>query len=299
MNLYQLQYFVKLAHLQHYTKAAKELSITQPSLSHAMNTLEQELGVKLFQKEGRNVVLTQYGKQYLKDIEDILNHLSQSTRQMQRIGQGHGCIRLSFLRSIGVHYIPQILRAFQKAYPDKDITFELNNDSGLSKDLIDGLKQQKYDIVFCSLPHEDETLIYEPIIKQELFVAVEKNHPLAKRKSVQLSDIIHENFIHFSKKSGLRHEIDQLFAYDHIYPQNIVYEISEDEVIASFVEHGFGIAILPHIKIVEQMDVTLIPIDHPFNYRNLYMVMNKDVYHAPILIHFYEFIKTQYKKTGD
>ena len=68
MNLYHLRYFVTLAHLEHYTKAAENLSITQPSLSHAISLLENELGVALFEKEGRNIVLTKYGKIFLKDV---------------------------------------------------------------------------------------------------------------------------------------------------------------------------------------------------------------------------------------
>ncbi len=70
MNLYHLRYFVTLAHLEHYTKAAENLSITQPSLSHAISLLENELGVALFEKEGRNIVLTKYGKIFLKDVEN-------------------------------------------------------------------------------------------------------------------------------------------------------------------------------------------------------------------------------------
>ena len=66
MNLYHLRYFVTLAHLEHYTKAADVLAITQPSLSHAISSLEEELGVKLFEKNGRNVSLTKYGKSFLK-----------------------------------------------------------------------------------------------------------------------------------------------------------------------------------------------------------------------------------------
>ena len=65
MNLYHLRYFSTLAHIEHYTKAADILAITQPSLSYAISTLEEELGVKLFEKNGRNVTLTKYGKVFL------------------------------------------------------------------------------------------------------------------------------------------------------------------------------------------------------------------------------------------
>ena len=78
MNLYHLRYFSTLAHIEHYTKAADILAITQPSLSYAISTLEEELGVKLFEKNGRNVTLTKYGKVFLNDVEEVLNRLDSS-----------------------------------------------------------------------------------------------------------------------------------------------------------------------------------------------------------------------------
>ena len=83
MNLYHLRYFVTLAHLEHYTKAAENLSITQPSLSHAISLLENELGVALFEKEGRNIVLTKYGKIFLKDVEKSLEILDSSVKSLK------------------------------------------------------------------------------------------------------------------------------------------------------------------------------------------------------------------------
>ena len=79
MNLYHLRYFVTLAHLEHYTKAAEILAITQPSLSHAIASLEKELGVKLFEKEGRNVVLTKCGQAFLTDVERLICWIPAST----------------------------------------------------------------------------------------------------------------------------------------------------------------------------------------------------------------------------
>ena len=76
MNLYQLRYFTTLAQEEHYTKAALKLHITQPSLTHAIHLLEDELDVALFEKKGRNVVLTKYGKLFLKELEDSWNELN-------------------------------------------------------------------------------------------------------------------------------------------------------------------------------------------------------------------------------
>jgi len=86
LNLYHLRYFVTLAHLEHYTKASEKLAITQPTLSNAITMLENELGVKLFEKEGRNVVLTKYGKIFLDDVENVLNNLDLSVKNLKSIG---------------------------------------------------------------------------------------------------------------------------------------------------------------------------------------------------------------------
>ena len=83
MNLYHLKYFVTLAHLEHYTKAAEQLSITQPSLSHAIASLEREINIRLFEKEGRNVVLTRAGKNFLTDIEKALALIDESINSIR------------------------------------------------------------------------------------------------------------------------------------------------------------------------------------------------------------------------
>ena len=91
MNLSQLYYFRKLAELQHYTKAAKELFITQPTLSGSISSLEQELGVSLFQKAGRNVELTKYGAEFLKYVNASLEQLDKGIAIMKGYsGEGDG-----------------------------------------------------------------------------------------------------------------------------------------------------------------------------------------------------------------
>lgn len=113
MNLYHLRYFVTLARMEHYTRAADLLAITQPSLSHAISSLESELGVKLFKKNGRNVTLTKYGKSFLTDAEDILQKLDYSVGNLQLARQkGRDALILPFLRTLGSDFVPRILRRF-------------------------------------------------------------------------------------------------------------------------------------------------------------------------------------------
>ena len=85
MNLPHLRYFVELAHTQHYTRAAERLCITQPSLSHAMAQLEMELGVPLFEKDGRNISLTRFGQQFLICAQQTLSTLDEGVEELQRV----------------------------------------------------------------------------------------------------------------------------------------------------------------------------------------------------------------------
>ena len=131
MNLNQLHYFSKLADAEHYTKAAELLSITQPSLSHAISSLENELGVKLFEKEGRNVVLTKCGRAFLEDVEQSLSILDSSVNKLQMTGSGEGQIDIAVLRTLSTQLVPGLVRNYIKEHPKQNIDFRFHNSTGL------------------------------------------------------------------------------------------------------------------------------------------------------------------------
>ena len=112
MNLLHLRYFVELAHTQHYTHAAEQLCITQPSLSHAIAQMEGELGVPLFEKRGRNVALTHFGEQFLTCAQQTLATLDDGVDALRRVGRGEGVIRLGLLRTLGVDFVPDLASRF-------------------------------------------------------------------------------------------------------------------------------------------------------------------------------------------
>ena len=168
MNLYHLRYFVTLAHMEHYTRAADLLAITQPSLSHAISSLESELGVKLFKKNGRNVTLTKYGKSFLTDAEEILEKLDTSVGSLQLAGKGEGRIDIAFLRTLGSDFVPRLLRKFLDENQSKQIDFSLHCDKVITDEILKGLKEQKYDIGFCSKINDEPLIEFIPVAKQDL-----------------------------------------------------------------------------------------------------------------------------------
>ncbi len=289
MNLYHLRYFATLAHLEHYTKAAEILSITQPSLSHAISSLEKELGVKLFEKDGRNVVLTKCGQAFLVDVEQALNMLDSSVNKLQMTGFGEGRIDIAELRVLSSTVVPNFVKGFLDSSSNKKIDFHFHSSTGLTFDIIQGLKERKYDIAFCSKMDNEPLIEFTPVAKQEVVLIVPKGHPLEDRTSIDLKDSLAYPHIVFSKRSGLRQVIDKLFEKCGGYPE-IAYSMEEDQGVAGLVGAGFGIAVVPKMPILSYMPVSIIEIATPSWERLFYMATLKNVYQAPVVMNFKKYV---------
>lgn len=292
MNLYHLRYFQTLAHVEHYTKSADMLAITQPSLSYAISSLEDELGIKLFEKNGRNVALTKYGKAFLEDVEEVLGRLDASVKDLQMAGKGEGGIDLAFLRTLGTDFVPKIIKSFLLFHQGKQISFNLYCDRGITSNILEGLKEKKYDIGFCSKMENEPLIEFEPIAKQELVVITPLAHPLACKTEVNLEETLPYEQIIFKKGTGLRLIIDGLFKMIDARPM-VAYEIDEDQVAAGFVANGFGICVVPNIPILQFLNIKILPLVSPVWQRDFYVATLKDTYHPPIVEDFKKFVLAQ------
>ena len=279
MNLYQLRYFVTLAKEEHYTKTAAKLHITQPSLTHAIHLMEDELGLNLFERKGRNVVLTKYGNLFLKEVEPILLHLDDSIDAMKEIAQGKETLNIGFVRRLGMSYIPQLISSFQ----NESISFQCH--TGFSYNLIHQLKEHRLDVVFCSYV-EDQNITFIPVVQQEFYVIVSLKHPLAKYDEIDLKEIENLPFIAFTKSSGIRPMIDRILEKKNIHP-HISMEIEEDEVVGGFVGHDLGVAIVPDMAVYDLLPIKKIKIKDLEDKQTFYMAYLKENEKSKA---FYEFI---------
>ena len=138
MNLNHLSYFRVLAKLEHYTQAAEELSITQPSLSHAMSALERDLGTYLFEKQGRNIKLTKLGKIYFEYVEKALSELERGEKRIKELTNvSTGTIELGYIYTLGPNFVPKLIKKFTSIEKNKDIKFLFGQ--GTTKYLINDL----------------------------------------------------------------------------------------------------------------------------------------------------------------
>lgn len=310
MNLYHLRYFVTLAKYEHYTKAADHLLITQPTLSNAITSLENELGVQLFEKKGRNITLTSVGKMFLDTVQQSLNILDNGIEEAQLISKGKGHIRIGTLRILSQRILPKICSSFLENTED-NITFSFSNGKkgGTSYDLIECLINNEADIVFCSKPRDNSILQnkeiqFIPIEKQKLIAIVPSNHTLSQNSQIDLEELIKYPFVSFTKSSAVYNLIKNFLKINDINQHiNKVYEIQEDDSVAGLVGEGFGVAIIPEINILNTLPVKKLEITHCKSSHQLYyMAYLKNSYMTPAHQRFIEYVINDYQledKTSD
>ena len=146
--------------------------------------------------------------------------------------------------------------------------------TGSTGDLVNGLSARDYDLIFCSMPPETESLDTVPITHEDLVLIVPGHHPLAAKQSVALTETLIYPQIYFSHGSGMRDVVDHLFSQINAVPQ-IAYETEEAEVIAGLTAQGFGIAVVPYMDLLLKLDVKILQISAPVWERNLYMIHDR------------------------
>ncbi|WP_414698086.1 LysR family transcriptional regulator [Peptacetobacter sp. AB845] len=290
MNLYHLKYFVTLAHLEHYTKAAEQLSITQPSLSHAIASLEKEINIRLFEKDGRNIVLTRAGKNFLTDIEKALALIDESINSIHLSEIGEGYIDIAFHKNMIASFIPDLARKFLNEHTGEKIDFKFHYDAESTEDLVKGLYSKDFDFIFCSKCVNDKHLEYIPVFKQKAILLVPENHPLADKDSVKLEDTLEYNHILYTKSYTL---LDKLSTYlnEKEKNTNISYKTEDINVIASLVAGDFGISIVPENTKINLKGVKSISISDLDWQNTVYMAYLKSSYEIPVIGEFKAFIK--------
>lgn len=197
MNLTHLHYFRKMAQLEHYTKAAQALYISQPSLSTSISSMEDELQIKLFRKSGRNVKLTPEGRTFYHYVCKALDTLQEGIQHVKTGQHSQQPVKLAGTPSQLFHRIPQILQSFQNTYPEKFL-FELesiSDDAEIQEQLLDG----RIQFGICSEMPKNSELTAIPFTAVEMTAVCNHAHPLGNRSFVTLEElhhfplIIHEN----------------------------------------------------------------------------------------------------------
>ncbi|MDY0235795.1 MAG: LysR family transcriptional regulator [Gudongella sp.] len=291
MTLHQLVYFIKMSYTLHYTKAAKQLNISQPSLSYALGELSNELGVPLFEKFGKKISLTEYGEAFLPYVESALNILQQGEVQLANMKSPLSSnINLGYIYSVSFDAIPYLIDNFYTYQGNNNIhfSFQVSMTNTLIEKLIDG----SLDVVMTPLPEVvNECIESIPVFKQELFLVVYNDHPLANKNSVNVEDLKNEKFIMINKKTDLFLQTDALFRSNNIVPE-IAFKVDECNSMAAFVGAQLGVTIMPKIPSLSNYKVIAIPFEGTNLNRTIYLHWNNKKHMSPALSSFLNYYKS-------
>ncbi|MGL4739341.1 MAG: LysR family transcriptional regulator [Sarcina sp.] len=238
MELLQLEYFKKVAKLEHMTKAANQLHISQSSLSRTITRLENDLGVKLFDREGRDIKLNSYGILFLKRVENIFLELENGREELnEKQGIENKTIRVG---ATITRLLPNLFKAFLEIYPDtKFQLFQLS-----SSDLESHLEKGLIDFAITTPPLDKKGLKSVIIKEEKIFLAISPSHHLSNIKKIKIQHLESENFIALTDDYNFQNSLKKLCEEVGFSPK-IMFESNDIEVISKLVIDNFGIAFMP------------------------------------------------------
>lgn len=292
MNLSHLYYFKKLAEVQHYSKAAKELFISQPTLSSAISSLEKELDVQLFERDGRSIKLTRCGEIFYDHVRASLRELDDGLAALK--DERHllkGTINLGAIFTVQDDYLPKLLRDFLRSYGDTVLFKTYQN---FTNALIKALQEGTIDIAFCGKREQEPDIEYFPVKSYDLRFCVRHDHPLAQLEHVSIEDI--RPYTVFSYATGTpigeqTTELIQKFKLD-----NVVQLYREDVAMGSFIAYSedknLGALMLDSVGIKLFPDLVAIPVDEvPGSFYQVYLAYNTKRVHSEVVDQFIDFVK--------
>jgi len=238
MDLYQIRYFLAIAQIGSFTKAAEQLFVSQPSLSAGIKKLEQELEVTLFERGGRRVLLTPAGRLFQEKAQTILAEYQSVRHDLEKLKE-KPTLKIGTLHSVRGYTLARLIGAFRDKYPN--VTIELCN--GYLQDLQDWLEQGDIDLALTWLREQDSPQTSQFLCHQPLSLAVPPAHPFARSKHLSAADLDGQPYIERLNCEFWRAN-PKMFESMGVKPK-IIYSANNEEWVISLIRAGMGISIMP------------------------------------------------------
>lgn len=279
MELAKLRYFYAVANLGHVTKAAEEIHIAQPALTKAIKQLEEELGVPLFYKKGRNIFLTVYGEYLKNKMEGVLSQIDGIQGELETLKEERGrTVKINVLAATAA--ISDAVVAYKKKYPET--VFQL----------IQSAEETDCDIfvtddsVGSNLPDCQEKRIFE----EEIFLAIPKTSVYAQREHITLKDVQNEGFVHLAGSRRFRSVCDGFLAKAEVKP-HISFESDSLVAVRNIIGASIGVGFWPEFSWGQvSADVKLLHVSEPVCRRLLVVGLRKSATPSSVAPQFYAFL---------
>jgi DNA-binding transcriptional LysR family regulator len=290
-TLRQLQIFLVAAEHGSFVRAAQALHLTQPAVSMQMSQLAESVGIALFEKRGRNLVLTQAGRTLLPYAERMAQTLREAGEAIDALqGLRHGTLKIALVTTTR-YFMPRLIAHFRGQHPQIELDVSIGNrDSVIAQ-----LDSDHVDLAIMGRPPTHMPVVAEVFAKHPHGVIAPPEHPLASKKRVAPSKIAHEPFLAREAGSGTRHAMEQYFAEHRLRPP-LVREMTSNESIKQEVMAGMGLAFISlHTILLEHQTGNLVLLD----LQGLPVVRNWYVLHraskplSPAALAFKQFLHAQ------
>lgn len=282
MNLGQLKIFYLSSKMGSLSKAAEELNVTQPAVTKGIQRLQEYYDIKLFNRFGKKLILTDAGSALYEIAEKIFDleiHAEDTIREFLEQKQGH--IRIDASESFGAYYLPSIVNPVSKEHPN--VRFSVNI---LPSDLVvENVANLNNDIGFISLPIENKKVVSREILEDHMIFVAPPSHPLVNKKHLTYMDLSGQSMI-VHEKGSLSHQVIHDFLKKHKLDVVVSLELSSNRAIKKAVEDGLGIALVSRNTAfgdILRKKLTVLPFPGPPISRKFYIVHHKDKYFSEVL----------------
>lgn len=238
MEIRQLKAFLAIAEAKTFTAGARRVNVTQAAISMQIRQLEDEVGLQLFTRTPRRVILTEAGEYLLDRARKILREHDTALAEIAELGGvEHGRLRIgSASAEFATQQLPHILQGLREKFPNS----ELNVSAGTSQTLVDKIMHGEIDIAFVSLPVENSSITTDLLFSDEIVAIAHPKHPRANDKFISAAALAGEKLILGERGGNTRRMIDDFFNAANVRP-HVAMELSRQEAINQMVENNLGV----------------------------------------------------------
>ncbi len=248
-TVHQLTVFRTVARHLSYTRAAETLYLSQPALAQQIKTLEQALGLRLFARSGRGIVLTPAGEEFLSHVERLLALLAETTPVVHEIHMlDRGSVVIGASISAGTYVVPPLLGAFHARYPRVHVTLLVAHRRTIEEDLL----AHRIDLGVIGFIERQERFVVELLRPYELLMVAPPLHRLAGRPAIPLHELQEETLLMRERESVTRLTTELHFAQAGV-PVPVSLELGNIEATKEGVAAGLGIAVLPRESVALEL----------------------------------------------
>jgi DNA-binding transcriptional LysR family regulator len=256
LNLHQLATFQVVAKHCSYVHAAQELHFSQPAVSAQVHQLEEALGVKLFDQNGRKTHLTKAGEELYLYSQKIFSIIDETMLTMEALRNPHyGRLSVGADTTVGSYVIPGLLGKFRQIYPEVEISLDVIKQAAL----VDALVSNRIDIAVVGRVPEEAPVDIEPFAPNELVLVAAPTHRLAGRTAVPLVELAQEHFLLREFGSGTRAALEAVFQEAQL-PLHISMQVGNNSAIKQGVAAGLGIALISRVALDMELETDLLVI---------------------------------------